>query len=388
MKNLVTGQPRQNGSKGKNVNLSSKEVPVGNNLTSSQINFSDHNEIREQLDLLSHTQRNTFQSAFSRIKQQNGRYADSYFDNAAFMVSAQPVYAIKFSRCGIPNDLNKSGRCSKRQFCPRCAGVKFWHHWKALELAYHGNQFSFATFSFNGDIRFNTAGQDRCKRHWDAIQHGLKWLLKNKHINGALISEELSIRSFLPTRVLPHAHAILEGADMNDAVLDDLKEEIGQYTENGVGPELIPSIQVKPIISFDAYKDEMAYLFKPINIKTAYTSAWLKVEPNDRTEAWKLNSELSDFFSGHVETTRNEVMIRRIGNMHGHSKHFIGTKKKKAKNKPRRVFSFKPATAIIDGPILVNDISDSKNAIAPQFCPNTVVSNPSKENLSEGQFCE
>jgi hypothetical protein len=301
-------------------------------ITSSQINYSQYSDIEQHRQLLSPEQQNVLDSAFSPVKRGNFKYSDSYFDNAGLIVGAEPVYAVKFSRCGIPNLVNHSGRCSKRQFCPRCAYVKFLQHWSSFEHAYRTETYCFVTFSYQGNVSFSDRHQ--CTLYWDAIQSGLKWLSTHQHIEGGLVSEEISVRSFVPTLVLPHAHAILKTEQISPETITELGTHITGYQDQaGNSVQLVPSVNVKPIQNYDSFKNEMQYLFKPINLKTAYVSAWIEAEQNDRSEAWKLNSALKDFFSGHLEITRGRMMIRRFGSMHGRCKEFVGQKRKKFKKR-------------------------------------------------------
>lgn len=312
---------------------------------SSEINYSDHLEIRRHINLLSPIQEGLFETAFSD-KKNRYQYTQAYQNNAAFIVAAEPTYAHKFCRCGIPNLVNKSGRCSKRHFCSRCSYAKYLRHWSDFEHSFFRGPFWFVTFSYTGNVGFDTAGRDSCQVHWNAIQHSLNGLMKSKTISGGLASEELAVRSFVPTSVLPHTHAVLKCESFDKDVVEQAVELVQGYQENGIGTTLTPNIQATVIDDEDAFQNQIAYLFKPIDLKTAYDSAWIRLAQENRTQASRLNSDVSEFLTGHLELTRGRIMIRRFGNMHAISREFIGTKQEpKAEPKPKTIMNIDKAMA-------------------------------------------
>lgn len=294
-------------------------------LTSSDLNYGNAESIRENLDLLSPVQQRLFHSAFSDYKRDDHRYQESYFQNAGFIVGAEPVFAHKFCLCGIPNLVNRSGRCGKRHFCPRCSYAKFFKHWKAFEQSFSSDSFYFVTFSYTGNVGFDSGGIQSCTLHWNAIQSAVNSLLHDHTLNGGIISEELSVRSLSPTLVLPHAHAVVGADTFGEEEIQRAVQLIKDYREDGEGVTMVPSVQATLVQDFRSFQNELSYLFKPVNLKTAYDSGWLEVEAGQK-EAWRLNSAVQDFFTGHTELTKGRMMVKRFGNMHAHSKRFIGTR--------------------------------------------------------------
>ncbi len=315
---------------------------TGTFTASSQINFADHHEVQDNLNLLSPVQQNLFETAFWKSKQNRNQYSEQYFNNAAFIVASEPVYAHKYCRCGIPNIVNKSGRCSKRHFCPRCSYSKFLGHWKAFQSAFRQDAFWFCTFSYTGNVGFDVEGQDSCILHWNAIQHSLNRLLRTKTVSGGLASEELAVRSFLPTQVLPHLHCILTADVFDEDVVKLATEYVQEYRQSGEGVTMQPNVHAKLIRTYSEFEQEMRYMFKPIDIKLPYDSAWIDTGERDRAEASRLNSAMTDFLTGHTELTKGRMMIRRFGNMHASNKGFVGTKERKKKKRTSSgVFSMK-----------------------------------------------
>jgi hypothetical protein len=126
---------------------------------------------------------------------------------------------------------------------------------------------------------------------------------------------------------------VLKADSFGEEEIQAACEQIQGYTKDGVGVHLVPSVQAVVIEDMDSFKNELNYLFKPINVKTAYVSAWTKSEETGVPKTWELNSKMKDFFTGHAEITKGRMMVKRFGTMHGHCKDFIGIKPKKEKAK-------------------------------------------------------
>lgn len=298
-------------------------------ITSSQINYASLSDIVANRHSLTESQEILFRTAHFHVKRMSPLYTEEYYDNAALVIGAEPVFAKKYCFCGASNKKNASGRCNKRHFCRRCANSKAYKHWLKLQKSFNKGDYYFVTFMWDGAVKFSDNTSIDCSHlHLNAINYAISQAIKAGLFNGGIVSEEIAVVNFLPCMIQPHVHAIIECDYFDDKLKRKLLKSIRKYRDKaGHRVVLKPLLQFAHIKDRELFERQFRYLFKPMDIKTAYSVAWDQRYMEDRKNAWRLNNELKNFMQGNVELTKDRKMIRLFGNMHAKSKQYNGDRK-------------------------------------------------------------
>ena len=184
-----------------------------------------------------------------------------------------------------------------------------------------------------GQHPFADTNAHACPIYWDAWKAGLTNLVAENLIRGVYWVEELAVKSFLTTRVLPHVHAIVEGDDLSPATLDTLTSRVEQHLREHFPSEqlqwqpLQPNVKVQSVRDAKSLRDHVGYMNKPMNILKAYEQAWPVAAFHNRHWAPELNSELTDIVKGHTVITTGRDKMQYKGNLNPKDKRFIGIPK-------------------------------------------------------------
>jgi hypothetical protein len=193
---------------------------------------------------------------------------------------------------------------------------------------YHQGNWHFLTGSFTGELLFSCSDGFDWLHYWDAYKYGLSALLNEGLINGVYWVEELAVNSFLPTRVLPHIHAIIDALELTDNTLAILKDRVCEHLAKTLGPDFLqPNIKTTAIQDEKGLFDRIGYMLKPLKLVRAYERAWAAASIHNRRKVWELNSELTDLIKGHSEITRMRPKMKSKGTLNPKSKGFIGVRK-------------------------------------------------------------
>lgn len=110
--------------------------------------------------------------------------------------------------------------------------------------------------------------------------------------------------SFLPLRVMPHVHALVDCHDFGEEHVERLRLHLTNWrNQYGEPLDLVPDIDVRPISTPRSLLDRTRYLYKPINLASRYDAAWEEFIDDDRTRAWELNSQARELAAGVTEST-------------------------------------------------------------------------------------
>lgn len=223
--------------------------------------------------------------AFSDYKSKN-QYHSSYFHNARFMVALKPSKCYKFCCCGV------SGcRCKLPLFCSRCAYALALRKWKSYLKNFDKGNFYFLTISFKEDIPFNE-NNENFSIIWKRIHRIISEIKKKKGIRGALISDEVIVSRFLPLRILPHCHAIIDADDFDQESAAGLSE----ITQEFIG--LPVSLKWRRIPTINDFKSAIGYLYKPMDFHSKYDSAYEDFIDTGIREPYELNNEVYNVLDG------------------------------------------------------------------------------------------
>jgi len=305
--------------------LEKRDQRVKKSSSSSMIDYSYLRAVIYNRSHLSDEQRQCLKHALWYSKYTQVGYRNQYLDNLGFIILAEPTFLIRYCRCG-----EQGAVCDKRTWCPRCAYAVVTSLWKEYLLSYNAGTFYFLTVSLVGDVPFTDENAFDLPGLWKILTTSLQVLqckLKGC-VRGMLISDEISVRQFLPIRINPHVHAILD-ADDPLHFYEALKPVIDAFlTKHAPGYTLQASVNMRVITSQNSLKSALQYLVKPIQIKIPYRTAWDGKVVNGLGRAWALNSEVKDFvrYTNYVSHTPRLIQhIKRYGSLSANSSNYIGT---------------------------------------------------------------
>ena len=264
-------------------------------------------------------------SALHEVRRQKPGYRNDFLPNLGMLLFSNPTFLERVCRCG-----QNHNRCKMRFWCPRCAYAEATNLWKTYLPNYHKGNFWFLTVGIDGDIPFNDANAFNLREFWTLLPDVINQvgLHSNYGIKGFYSSDEVSVRQFLPLRINPHVHAILDADDLDPQVIDDLESVFDQVLEIiAPGCGLTSSVNLRHIVSKEALKSALRYLIKPISLQNQYRTAWtVKVEAGSHP-SWQLNNEVRDFITGVSYVSHYPKFMRHLkayGSMAGSSDNFIG----------------------------------------------------------------
>lgn len=298
----------------------------------SKLNRCDWSEVMANKAQLTWTQ----QTQLAFVEPKPGLHADRYPDDtylaqSALLILSSLGSADRYSRCGIPNAMNKSGLCRIHKFCPACSSQIKFSKWLTYAPAFESGTWFFITGSWKGDLPFDTgsAAQDsfRWVEHWDAYRKAFASLWASKDINGFYLVDELAINSMLPVRALPHVHAIVEAGWFEDEQIEKLSAAVETGIASAHEENLKPDIKVSPILSAGSLMSVLRYMHKPLSMTTAYASAWARHCSDTRDRATELNSQATDIVMGFAEVTKGRNKMSAKGTLNPKDKSFIGISK-------------------------------------------------------------
>lgn len=294
----------------------------------TKLNRSDWGELKRYRYLLGGRNLRLLESVEKKPEFYHKRYDDPNYLPQSSLLLLSPGWASaeRYALCGISNTSNRSGACRLHKFCPSCCWYERAHAQLRYVPAFDKGTWHWITGSFTGDLHMRTEcpinDVNDWRAYWDAYKTAFVQMVNTKTFRGVFWTEELAVNSFLPTRVLPHVHAVVEADDIDaqklaQAVCDHLEKALGDN-------HLQPDIQHAPILSERSLKDRIGYMLKPINVLKAYRNAWEEALLDDRQLAPSLNSQATDLILGYSNvTTRRPKMIAK-GSLDSKSKNFIG----------------------------------------------------------------
>ena len=135
-------------------------------------------------------------------------FDDNYLPNSTLLLASHYPGGGRYAYCCIPNWKNPRGTCRDHKFCPYCNYLIREQAVRTYVPAFDQGTWHFLTLSFTGQLPFDSANIGSTIDCWDANKSALEALHADKHVAGVHWTEELAVLSFLPLRVMPHAHAL------------------------------------------------------------------------------------------------------------------------------------------------------------------------------------
>ena len=306
-------------------------IAPASGVTSCSLNRSDWTEVQAHRSQLTLTQTRFLDMILPKQSFYRFRYDDpDYLARSSMLVLSDWGSAKRYCFCGVPTKVNSSGRCGLRQFCPYCAYLEQRPRLLEFVPAFHRATWHFVTLSFSGAHPFDgPANAHSCLQHWDSCKSALRGALADRSIQGAFWSEELAILRFLPLHVMPHTHALILSDSLSEHFGEDLAQAMSRNLA-GLENPMVPDVDVQPVLTPRSLYDRVCYMFKPINIVRPYDTAWPLASADQRAGAWKINSQLRVFLTGHTQlgaresSTGRRKKVERIGLLHPQKHGYLG----------------------------------------------------------------
>ena len=223
---------------------------------------------------------------------------------------------------------NPKGACDDHKFCPYCNYVVRERAVRTFVPAFDNGAWHFLTISFTGQLAFDSANAPSSLDCWDACKDALQHLEQTGIVAGVHWTEEIAIVSFLPLRVIPHIHAVVDASTFGADALELLQQRMTAWRNaQGEGLPLGCNLHVRPVNSERSLFDRVRYMYKPIEIAPRYEAAWDVAAQNDRVRAWELNSQAREFAAGIFDIRKDRQRMNSKGTLNPRAKKFIGIKK-------------------------------------------------------------
>lgn len=311
-------------------------------ICSSELNYGSRGELLRHRSLLRADQ----QYMLNLMETKRNEYADgipdAYFDNGYLILGlTSEKYALRYVCCGRRQGSRKIP-CKQWLLCPVCAQRELRCSWARYANIYRKGTFHYLTLSFDGDLPFDATTSTRILDYWDAINAAMVAKCTSGEWRGALWVDELAVNRFLPLRVLPHAHAIIDADTISQDTLDELSEAVASYTRSEDLPAEIllkPRLRLKRIDSEYEFQKVLSYLTKAVNVVKPYSTAWWLEVANDRSKGFALNKEARELLEtvpGLIRLIEGNKRKWAKGTLDPHTTSYIGEPFTQKKSKGRK----------------------------------------------------
>jgi hypothetical protein len=295
----------------------------------TDLNRTDMQELLDHQHLLDPAMR----SNLELVRRKPDIYPERFFDanylpNSTLLVASTYPGSQRYAFCCVPTSLNRKGTCRDHKFCPYCNYVIREQAVKTYVPAFDQGNWHFLTLSFAGQLPFDSANIGATIDCWDACKNTLRSMHASRQVSGVHWIEELAVLSFLPLRVMPHVHALVDADDFGDDQIERMRLHLSNWrNEYGEGVELAPDIDIRPISTARSLLDRTRYIYKPINLARPYDVAWHNHVAGDRSRAWELNSQARELAAGIFEVRKMRNRMDSKGTLNPRAKGFIGVAK-------------------------------------------------------------
>lgn len=302
------------------------EGPLGRE---TDLKRTDMVELLDHQHLLPEDTRNHLELVRRKPEIYPERFFDTnYLPNSTLLLASHYPGGGRYAYCGVPNWRNPQGRCKDHKFCPYCNYLIREQAVRTYVPAFDEGNWHFLTLSFAGQLPFDSANLQSTVDCWDACKDALQGLHSDHHVAGVHWTEELAVLSFMPLRVMPHVHALVDCHDFGDEQVERLRLHLTDWRNQFGEPVVLqPDIDVRPICTPKSLLDRTRYLYKPINLATPYDTAWANHIGDDRTRAWELNSQARELAAGVFEARKDRTRMFSKGTLNPRAKGFIGIPK-------------------------------------------------------------
>jgi len=291
--------------------IDKQEVSIGSTDPLS-LNWCSKRDLMNNKSILSETQCHLLKLLEEKERDFSKGFSDgNYFSNALPIIASESKHAQRFVCCGRQRGVNRV-HCEKPMFCSKCASMSKNTAFRMYDPAFGRGTFQFLTISFNGHIPFDSINASTMLDYWDAVDGAISHLYSEDLIDGFYSVNELVIHQFLPLRIVPHGHAIID----TDAFTADHLAAINEYiAQHHPDLSLQPSIDVKRIRTRDDFFRTIGYCNKAIDLTGPYQTAIAFMGLSRKESMPALNREMREFLEGIPVITHGRKKILRRGTM-------------------------------------------------------------------------
>lgn len=293
--------------------------------TPDQLNRSSVEEVADHPHLISHSQSACLQRISTKVQLLPNRFSDpDYPVLSQMLILSDWPSSREYSSCCAGRQGFK--KCNRWSFCPYCCYRKRQNALQTYLRAFlRSSAWQFLTLSFSGHLLF-AHNHNSCLDCLNACGLALRSLVDSGFVRGAHWVEEIQVLRFLPSAVLPHIHAVLDG-DWSEGAEDHLLQTLGNFRNPDDQPlPLLPSLSCQRIPTVHDFCRCLKYLFKPLDLVQPYRSAWPTAEAEDRGLASRLNRELRDFAEGYNVVMYERDRIGAKGTLSAKNSRFLGVR--------------------------------------------------------------
>ncbi len=264
------------------------------------------------------------------------QYADkfryeNYFSQCCLLTLLDHDIATNVCLCDVKSSeihgINPTGLCNRHRLCHHCANRRAIKTLKTFQPKFYQHKWCFLTISYKENLPLTHLSGPQWARHWAAAKLALKRLVSTDHIPGAMWREELAIPSLIPTRVLPHLHAIIPVENISPCGLELLASWIAGYRDDlGYGVELESSIKCDTIATEEDFVRYVSYIHKPVNFVNPYALIW--DDDASREDKVNINRLMRDLIEATIMHPKDRDQLGYFGNMLATTRgRFIGVPK-------------------------------------------------------------
>lgn len=252
-------------------------------------------------------------------------FHDDYFCNASSLVLSDHNSACDMVYCGRKTQFNKSGYCTRRFWCPRCANRQGYHLQQELLQQCEAVPLYFLTISYDRPVMWGLNVLDHMQQLAWILENAVRLHVKKGPWKGASTIVEIAVADFLPLSVIPHIHALVQADSVDQEDLLKLEELIFMASPDLLsGLNCAPRIHIRKIASqADLYR-VLNYLRKPILIGRHYRNAWDQKVLTGDFEASELNEELSQLVYGVDLAFQQNLIVKRFGALNSNHPQYWG----------------------------------------------------------------
>lgn len=300
----------------------------------TELNRIDMDELLDHQHLLDYDVRQHLELVRNKPNIYPERYFDpNYLPNSTLLLASRYPGSKRYAFCGVPTPFNPRGVCRDHRFCPYCNYLVRERAVRTYVPAFDMGTWHFVTLSFQGNLPFDSMNIGSTIDLWDACKSTLASLHTDGLISGVHWTEEIAILSFLPLRVMPHVHALVDAPAFGDPQLQHMLQHLSNWRNQAGEPiPLVPDIDVRPIATPRSLLDRTRYAYKPIDLARPYGVAWVNHIEDNRGKAWELNSQAREMISGIFEARKKRDRMRSKGTLEPRTKGFIGIPKDERAN--------------------------------------------------------
>lgn len=297
------------------------------------VDWSDASQLNRHERCFSEEQQRAFDLLNRKQNDYPHQITGNYLQNGRFVVASGVKIFQRFACCGRKEGF-KTVFCEKPMLCSGCARRNERILQQRFDGVFSKGTFYHVTISFTGDLPFDSISSHAVTEHWTAVNAAVRHLYDQDMINGACVIDEIAVEQFLPLRVLPHGHAIIDADVFTTEHIQEIQNFIRDHH-----PEVQLAVNVRSRKLSSEYEFEriIAYCNKAIDLTKHYEAEAESIVSSKARSFESLNREMRELLEGILVETYGFRKTQYCGTMHTQCKtRYIGNHISKKKPKKKR----------------------------------------------------